>query len=248
MIPKIIHWCWLSGDKYPPIVKKCIKSWKKFLPDYEIRLWDANSFNFNSIPFVREAFENKQWAFVSDYIRLYSIYKYGGIYLDSDVLILSNFDEWLKYDFFTGIETRPTECLIEAAILGSVANNPMIKEIMKYYERTSFLNSDGSFNRITAPDIMTPIIKKHLEWHQKDKTVVLANNSIIFGKDYICNSNFTLHKGIKLYHMNNQSWFPQDERRGIIYNYCLRNNLSYYYRIIERVNLKIRNFLNKKCY
>ena len=74
MIPKKIHYCWFSGDKYPRLVKKCLKSWREILPDYEIKLWDANSFDFNSVLFVKQAFERKQYAFVSDYIRLYALY------------------------------------------------------------------------------------------------------------------------------------------------------------------------------
>ncbi len=81
MIPKIIHYCWFSGDEYPPLIKKCIKSWKKKLPDYEIKLWDANSFDFDSVPYVKDALAHKKYAFVSDYIRLYALYNYGGYIL-----------------------------------------------------------------------------------------------------------------------------------------------------------------------
>lgn len=78
MIPKIIHFCWFSGDEYPSLVKNCIKTWRKKLPDYDIRLWDASSFDFSSVQYVKEALENKKYAFVSDYIRLYALYTYGG--------------------------------------------------------------------------------------------------------------------------------------------------------------------------
>lgn len=77
-IPKIIHWCWFSGDKLPSLVQRCIKTWRKVLPDYEIKLWDATSFDFDSVPYVKQAYEHKQWAFVSDYVRLFAIYKWGG--------------------------------------------------------------------------------------------------------------------------------------------------------------------------
>ena len=85
MIPKIIHWCWLSGDPYPPKIQACLDTWKKVLPDYEIILWDTNRFDVNSTPWTKQAFEVKKYPFVADYIRLYAIYNYGGIYLDSDV-------------------------------------------------------------------------------------------------------------------------------------------------------------------
>ena len=83
MIPKIIHLCWLSGDEYPPMIKKCIESWKRYLPDYEIMLWDTKRFDVNSVLWTKQAFECKKYAFAADYIRLYALYHYGGIYLDS---------------------------------------------------------------------------------------------------------------------------------------------------------------------
>ncbi len=94
MIPKIIHYCWLSSEPYPEKIQNCIDSWKKILPDYEIKLWNMNNFDINSIDFVKEACSVKKWAFASDYIRLYALYNYGGIYLDSDVLIKKI---WINY-------------------------------------------------------------------------------------------------------------------------------------------------------
>ena len=74
MIPKIIHLCWFSGEEYPPFIKRCIDTWKEFLPDYKIKVWDSDSFDFDSVPFVREAYKARKWAFVADYIRLYALY------------------------------------------------------------------------------------------------------------------------------------------------------------------------------
>ena len=85
MIPKQIHLCWLSGDPYPAKIEKCLASWKKHLPDYEVVLWDTERFDLESVPWVKQAFEAKKYAFAADYIRFYALYNYGGIYLDSDV-------------------------------------------------------------------------------------------------------------------------------------------------------------------
>ena len=90
MIPKIIHFCWMSGDAYPEKIKKCIESWKQKLPDYEIWLWDTNRFDINQSIWVKEAFEAKRYAFCADYIRCYALYNYGGVYLDSDVEVLKS--------------------------------------------------------------------------------------------------------------------------------------------------------------
>ena len=104
MIPKVIHFCWLSGDKYPSKIRYCINSWKEKLPDYEIRLWDLSRFDIDSSVWCKEAFEMKKYAFAADYIRCYALYKEGGIYLDSDVELLRSFDDLLHLPYFIGEE------------------------------------------------------------------------------------------------------------------------------------------------
>ena len=92
MIPKKIHYCWFSGDKKPVSIERCIESWKRVMPDYEIKEWDGNSFDFDSVLFVKQAIEARKWAFASDYVRLYALHTEGGIYLDSDVEVFKRFD------------------------------------------------------------------------------------------------------------------------------------------------------------
>ena len=104
MIPKIIHLCWLSGDPYPPKIAKCLKTWEKFLPDYEVVLWDTQRFDLNSSLWVKQAFEKKKYAFAADYIRFYALFHIGGIYLDSDVEVLKSFDDLLDLPYFIGAE------------------------------------------------------------------------------------------------------------------------------------------------
>lgn len=243
MIPKIIHYCWFSDDDYLPLVKRCIKSWKKYFPDYEIRLWDSHSFDFKSVPFVKEAFDNKQWAFVSDYIRLYALYHYGGVYLDSDVKVHGRIDDWHNLKFFTGIETRPpkfNEYWIEAAIMGSEPRNPMIRDAMKHYENTFFVDNNGSFNKTPAPDILTPIFIKHYKWERKPGTVSLGNRVYVFGHDLIANDSVNYKKGIKLHHRNNCSWFGKNNR-GFLYNICRKYGWMPYYRRLEY----LKNYFKK---
>ena len=102
MIPKIIHFCWLSDDPYPQEIQRCLDSWKEILPDYEIWKWDRKRFDINSVPWTKEAFESKKYAFAADYIRLYALYNYGGIYLDSDVLMYKSFNPLLNLPYFIG--------------------------------------------------------------------------------------------------------------------------------------------------
>ena len=159
MIPKIIHYCWFSGDKNPALIRKCIRSWKKHLPGYEIRCWDGNSFNFDSLAFTREAMSVKKYAGAADYVRLYALYYYGGIYLDSDVEVFKSFNPFLNNVFFSGIDRNirgdKTYYNIEAGIMGSEKGLPFLREWMSYYENNHFIHQDGSYdiNIILAPEV-----------------------------------------------------------------------------------------------
>lgn len=157
MIPKRIHLCWLSGDPYPPKIRRCLDSWKRRLPDYEVVLWDRNLFDIESVPWVKQAFEAKKYAFAADYIRLYALYNYGGIYLDSDVEVLRSFDPLLSLPYFAGVETAGT---IEAAVLGVEAGCDWIKSCLDYYEGRQFLRSDGSCDIRMLPEIMNETITR----------------------------------------------------------------------------------------
>lgn len=151
MIPKIIHLCWLSGDAYPAKIAKCIDSWKRFLPDYEIILWDTKKFPLDNHPWVKQAFEQKKYAFAADYIRFYALYNYGGIYMDSDVEVLRSYNDLLDLPYFAGAEKAGT---IEAAIMGAEKGNDWIKKCLEYYENRQFIMQDGSLDIRKLPEIM----------------------------------------------------------------------------------------------
>lgn len=107
MIPKIIHYCWFSKDPLPSEALRCIESWKKFMPDYEIRKWTLDDFNVDEVSFTREALDQRKWAYLTDYVRHYALYNYGGIYMDSDVLVFKNFDSLLTENFISSVECHP---------------------------------------------------------------------------------------------------------------------------------------------
>ena len=157
MIPKIIHLCWLSGDPYPPKIAKCLKSWEKYLPNYEIVLWDTKRFELNSSIWVKQAFENKKYAFAADYIRFYALYHVGGIYLDSDVEVLRDFDDFLDLPYFVGAEKAQTP---EAAIIGAEKGCDWIKQCLDYYQKRTFVKADGSLDIRKLPEIMVEQIQK----------------------------------------------------------------------------------------
>ena len=106
MIPKVIHYCWFGGNPLPELAKICIDSWKKYLPDYEIKEWNETNFDLDSCEYIREAYNCKKWAFVSDYARFWILYNYGGLYFDTDVEILNPLDDIIKCGSFMGNETK----------------------------------------------------------------------------------------------------------------------------------------------
>ena len=157
MIPKIIHLCWLSGDPYPTKIAKCLESWKTFLPDYEVVLWDTKRFDLNSSLWVKQACEKKKYAFAADYIRFYALYHMGGVYLDSDVEVIKPFDDLLDLPYFIGAEKAGTP---EAAIIGAEKGCDWIKQCLDYYDNRSFVKTDGTLDIRKLPEIMDEQIGK----------------------------------------------------------------------------------------
>lgn len=158
MIPKIIHLCWLSGDPYPDKVKECIATWKVYLKDYEIWVWDTNRFDIDSTIWTKQAFENKKYAFAADYIRLYALFMYGGIYLDSDVIVYKSFDELLHLPYFIG---QSYSGAFEAAVIGAERGTLWIGDILRRYDNRTFIKTDGSFDTVELPKIFSMVLKEN---------------------------------------------------------------------------------------
>lgn len=211
MIPKIIHYCWLSQDKKPESIRKCIQSWHRYLPDYEFRLWDINSFDYGSVPFTRDALANRKWAFVSDFIRLYALYNYGGIYLDSDVICSDKLDGLLNNRLFSGLEMRDkehTQIFMEAAIIGAEKGHPFIKKALDIYEQRSFIKEDGAMDLTPIPTVLSDLLVNDYNWKKKDDTQHLQDGITIYSTKTIANSNCKKRASVLLYHLNNRSWIP----------------------------------------
>ena len=151
MIPKIIHFCWLSGEPYPEEIQKCIDTWKVKLPDYSFMLWDLSKVDVNVCNWTKQAFEKKKYAFVSDYVRFYALYNYGGIYLDSDVEIIKPFDNLLNQDFFFCFEYTT---IPEAAVIGAKKGLPWFKACIDWYLNNNFLEENGKVRQIVAPLVL----------------------------------------------------------------------------------------------
>lgn len=177
MIPKIIHYCWFGGNPLPESAKKCIASWRKFLPDYEIKEWNESNFNVNIIIYTKEAYEAKKYAFVSDYARFWILYKEGGLYFDTDVELIRPIDDIVKRGPFMGIET-PAKVGVSmpnvAPGLGLGVNPGLefYKELLDYYNNLNFLDSDGNPNEITIVKHTTNLlISKGLRAHNNVQNV-----------------------------------------------------------------------------
>lgn len=155
MIPKIIHYCWLSGEPYPELVQKCLDSWKRIMPDYEIRLWDCNRIDIHSNLWLEQAYNNKKYAFAADFIRFYALYHYGGIYLDADVEVFKTFNPLLANHQFIG---REAGGYIEAAVIGAEKGTPWIKECLDYYNDRPFIKSNGMFDMRPVPLLVSRIL------------------------------------------------------------------------------------------
>ena len=166
MIPKIIHFCWLSGDPYPENIRQCIDSWKRVLPDYELVLWDTKRFDLSSSKWVRQAFESKKYAFAADYIRMYALYHFGGIYLDSDVEVLKPFDDLLQLPYFIGQENTPSG--IEAATLGSEKGWPLAKLMLDRYDSKDFKGKDGHMDLRSLPYMLRRCIEFNYQYNLID--------------------------------------------------------------------------------
>lgn len=160
MIPQIIHYCWLSNDPFPPLIKRCLESWHTHLPNYQFILWDTNQIDINSNLWLKQAFENRKYAFAADYIRFYALYHYGGIYLDADVEVFKSFDNLLKEKQFLGEEAGGD---IEAAVMGAEKGLDWVKECLDYYKERPFIKNNGDFDMSPVPLLVSKIISnKHI--------------------------------------------------------------------------------------
>ena len=162
MIPKIIHYCWFSKDKnkeLPKAVQRSIESWKRILPDYEIRLWNEETFDVNSVPWVKECYECGcgSYGYIVDYMRLYVLYNYGGIYLDADQMVTKSLDPFLDNKMFVGM-INPGE--IGWGLVGAEKGNPTIKALLDEMENKHYIKRDGSLNICNSIYATTAGVKK----------------------------------------------------------------------------------------
>lgn len=159
MIPKIIHYCWFGKEEKTTLVKKCIESWKKYCSDYLIIEWNEENFDINSIPVVKKAIEDRKFAFATDVIRMWVLYNYGGIYLDTDVELVKPYDDLLDCSGFIGFETE--SYVNSGQCIASEKGNNIIKENLDFYKKYNPTQEDGTNKYIGCPVINTQVLQNH---------------------------------------------------------------------------------------
>lgn len=181
MIPKIVHYCWFGHGEMPGLAKKCIDSWKKYLPEYEFKLWNEDNFDLDLYPYAREAYNNKKFAFVTDVVRLYALYYDGGIYMDTDVEVLKPLDSLLNYDAVSGFESS---LQIPTGLMACQQYNSLMKELLDDYDGIHFQKEDGSLDLTTNVIRITDhLIGNGLKLNNKFQIV---RGFALFPSDYLC--------------------------------------------------------------
>jgi hypothetical protein len=184
LIPKIIHYCWFGGNCLPEEAKQYIAGWRKYCPDYEIREWNEQNFDVNSVPYVKEAYESKKWAFVTDYVRLYALYHFGGVYMDTDVEVIRPIDCFLDNEAFSGFESETT---VPTGIMASEAGQRAIKDLLDAYEGRHFLDDQGKMDMSTNVEAITDYFTSN--GMRMDNTQQTVNGFTMYPYDYFCPKN-----------------------------------------------------------
>lgn len=195
MIPKKIHYCWLSDDPMPEKLVKCMNSWKKYLPNYELVKWDLKRFPLSKNIWVKQAFESKRYAFAADYIRLYALATEGGIYLDSDVEVLKSFDDLLDKPYFICKENSPQG--LEAAIIGAEKGCEWVRKCLAYYDGKSFLNEKGEMSTTVLPAILRQTISNSYKLVYIDNPSEIKRSEeeiYVLPSDYFSPKNYVTKK------------------------------------------------------
>jgi mannosyltransferase OCH1-like enzyme len=214
MIPKVIHYCWFGGNPLPPLAVKCIESWKKHCPDYEIKEWNESNFDVNFNEYSKEAYKAKKWAFVSDVARLHVIYTEGGIYLDTDVEIIKPLDCFLNSTMFIGFENN--EFIATGLGFGAEENFHIVKKMLDIYNDISFLNPNGTFDTTPCPEYNTEIMRQ--EGFIINNTKQTIKNVTVYSTEYFCPKDYKTNKlkitpNTHTIHHYDASWWEKEHLR-----------------------------------
>lgn len=227
-IPKIIHYCWFGGNPFSDLEKKCIASWKEKMPDYEIVEWNETNFDVQYCNYVKEAYEAKKWAFVSDYARFKILYENGGIYLDTDVELLEPLTDIINRGNYMGCENYTKDEMKVNPGLGcaTAAGNPFYKEMLDDYEQSSFLSGDGTANLYTVVERTTKLLTKYGLENSTD--IQTINDITIYPAEYFSpkggvGGEIRITDNTYSIHHYKASWVDKKSiKRGKIYGFIKR--------------------------
>lgn len=215
MEDKRIHYCWFGNTPFPEKEKKCIESWKKFLPDYELILWNEETFDMNVSMYVKEAYEQKAYAFVSDYVRVYALYNFGGLYLDTDFEILdSRFRKLIENDSpLLGFETRSH---LGTAIMSFPKGHRLMSEFLQYYNTHNFIDKNGRIDNTANVTILSDLLKNR--GLRLDGTRQYCDNITIFNREYffpkrIGDNEFRIVSETCGVHRCSNSWMTETQKK-----------------------------------
>jgi len=246
LIPKKIHYCWFGDDPMPESAEKCMETWKKYCHDYEINEWNESNFDINCCDYVREAYEAKKWAFVSDVARLYALVNHGGIYLDTDVELIKPLDGILSCEAFSGFEKKDR---IATAVMACVKGHILFAEFLDEYRNLHFVNADGSYD--FTPNV-SRITNTCLKYGLKlDNSLQKINGLTLFPCDYFYPKDFETGKtsitdNTYSIHHYDGSWLPEENKYyaklHCKYNKVLPNiiasNLAYFFSALRFRGIK----------
>lgn len=208
-IPKTIHYCWFGGKPLPPLAKKCMRSWKKMLPGYKLQLWNEKNFNIKANKFVYGAYKAKKWAYITDYVRAWALYNFGGLYMDTDVEVIKNLDRFLYHSAFSGFEDHKN---IPTGLMAAEKNNRWIKEILDYYKDRPFDKS-----KITPNTIIISNLSKKFGFAPNNKYQILKHDVHLYPNKYFCpkhwdNSTLEISKDTYTIHHFAGSWITKESK------------------------------------
>lgn len=213
-IPKVIHYCWFGGKPKPKLAEKCLKSWKKYCPDWKIVEWNEENFDLSAAPnYVQQAMAAGRWAFVTDYVRLCALTQQGGVYMDTDVELVKPLDPFLKHQAFAGFE-HPDR--VQTGLLACEKDFPLFREFLQHYDHASFLLPDGTPDTTTNVQVLTDLcLQKGLVCNDRLQTVA---GLTIYPREVFCPVDFdtkVLKKTRKTaaIHWFSGSWQTEEERQ-----------------------------------
>ncbi|HAT4180129.1 glycosyltransferase family 32 protein [Clostridium perfringens] len=237
MIPKKIHYCWFGGNPIPEKDKKCIESWKKMCPDYEIIEWNESNYDLTRNKYMQAAYKEKKLGFVPDYARLDIIYNNGGIYLDTDVELIKNLDELLSYKAVFGFESDEYVNLGQG--FAAEKNNELILKLRDMYNNIDFYNEDGSFNLLPSPSYSSAGLSDFgfiMNGQEQEIEGQIIKNSECFCPKNYYSGKLKVTKNTYSIHWFNASWQTNHQKRMLKLRRLIgRNNYDKLVRIKNKI-------------